>query len=192
MVASVRPLFTFTSSCTHVLIQTPSSLLHSWPQAIEDVVVSKRRAQYEEALSTEALDYDTWFDYIRLEEAQVSCVGRGGKGSGPDRQEDRGSSQPASRSSLWSPLALQRVRSSARAHAPPHSLSLVDAGRPGSHPGGLRARHRPGAPRAREAVSAYRSRAARAWPVCTPSFNLSPPLPPISPPRASAAPCACI
>jgi hypothetical protein len=39
-------------------------------QAIEDVVVSKRRTQYEEALSRDALDYDTWFDYIRLEESQ--------------------------------------------------------------------------------------------------------------------------
>lgn len=34
--------------------------------------MGKRRAQYEEALSTDPLDYDTWFDYARLEEAQVS------------------------------------------------------------------------------------------------------------------------
>lgn len=33
--------------------------------------MGKRRAQYEEALSADPLDYDTWFDYARLEEAQV-------------------------------------------------------------------------------------------------------------------------
>lgn len=33
--------------------------------------MGKRRAQYEEALSSDPLDYDTWFDYARLEEAQV-------------------------------------------------------------------------------------------------------------------------
>lgn len=38
--------------------------------AIEDVVVGKRRGQYEEALSADPLDYDTWFDYTRLEEGQ--------------------------------------------------------------------------------------------------------------------------
>lgn len=38
--------------------------------AIEDVVVGKRRGQYEEALSSDPLDYDTWFDYTRLEEGQ--------------------------------------------------------------------------------------------------------------------------
>jgi len=43
---------------------------HGDRQGIEDVIVSKRRTQYEEKLSNDALDYDTWFDYIRLEEAQ--------------------------------------------------------------------------------------------------------------------------
>lgn len=43
---------------------------HGDREAIEDVIVSKRRTQYEEALSKDALDYDTWFDYIRLEESQ--------------------------------------------------------------------------------------------------------------------------
>ncbi|CAG7820822.1 unnamed protein product, partial [Allacma fusca] len=33
---------------------------------IENVITSKRRFQYEEALKDNPLDYDTWFDYIRL------------------------------------------------------------------------------------------------------------------------------
>ena len=69
----------YTYTPTHT---SPASLFFRkrLSQAIEDVVVSKRRAQYEEALSKEVLDYDTWFDYIRLEEAQVrpptGCVMR--------------------------------------------------------------------------------------------------------------------
>ncbi|CAG8738257.1 8215_t:CDS:10, partial [Dentiscutata erythropus] len=35
---------------------------------IEDVVVGKRRAQYEEELKTNPKNYDIWFDYARLEE----------------------------------------------------------------------------------------------------------------------------
>ncbi|CAG8712942.1 7224_t:CDS:2, partial [Cetraspora pellucida] len=35
---------------------------------IEDVVVGKRRAQYEEELKTNSKNYDIWFDYARLEE----------------------------------------------------------------------------------------------------------------------------
>eukprot|EP00199_Chlamydomonas_sp_CCMP681_P001209 CAMPEP_0119102100 /NCGR_PEP_ID=MMETSP1180-20130426/957_1 /TAXON_ID=3052 ORGANISM="Chlamydomonas cf sp, Strain CCMP681" /NCGR_SAMPLE_ID=MMETSP1180 /ASSEMBLY_ACC=CAM_ASM_000741 /LENGTH=713 /DNA_ID=CAMNT_0007086327 /DNA_START=55 /DNA_END=2196 /DNA_ORIENTATION=+ len=41
---------------------------HGDRQGIEDVVVSKRRFQYEEAISQNPLNYDTWFDYIKLEE----------------------------------------------------------------------------------------------------------------------------
>ena len=44
--------------------------------------MGKRRAQYEEALSADPLDYDTWFDYARLEEAQVRI-------EGTDRKTDR-------------------------------------------------------------------------------------------------------
>lgn len=43
---------------------------HGNREAIEDVIVGKRRTQYEEALSKDPLDFDTWFDYIRLEESQ--------------------------------------------------------------------------------------------------------------------------
>eukprot|EP01104_Vermistella_antarctica_P019534 TRINITY_DN76_c0_g1_i1.p1 TRINITY_DN76_c0_g1~~TRINITY_DN76_c0_g1_i1.p1 ORF type:complete len:687 (+),score=222.36 TRINITY_DN76_c0_g1_i1:151-2211(+) len=37
-------------------------------EGIEDVIVSKRRFQYEEELKHNAKNYDVWFDYIRLEE----------------------------------------------------------------------------------------------------------------------------
>ncbi|XP_067942125.1 crooked neck-like protein 1 [Watersipora subatra] len=36
--------------------------------AIEDVIVSKRRFQYEEEVKKNAFNYDAWFDYIRLME----------------------------------------------------------------------------------------------------------------------------
>ncbi|KAJ3211599.1 Crooked neck-like protein 1 [Dinochytrium kinnereticum] len=36
---------------------------------IEDVIVQKRRIKYEEEISSNPKDYDTWFDYTRLEEA---------------------------------------------------------------------------------------------------------------------------
>lgn len=36
--------------------------------AIEEVVLNKRRFVYEEAIKTNSRSYDTWFDYIRLEE----------------------------------------------------------------------------------------------------------------------------
>ena len=38
--------------------------------SIELVVVNKRRAQYEKILSEDPMRYDTWFDYISLEESE--------------------------------------------------------------------------------------------------------------------------
>jgi len=35
---------------------------------IEDAIVNKRRFQYEEQLKSSSLNFDTWFDYVRLEE----------------------------------------------------------------------------------------------------------------------------
>ncbi|KAF2366623.1 HAT (Half-A-TPR) repeat [Trinorchestia longiramus] len=37
--------------------------------SIDDVITSKRKFQYEEALKKNNLDYDTWFDYVRMLEA---------------------------------------------------------------------------------------------------------------------------
>ncbi|KAA0199450.1 hypothetical protein HAZT_HAZT006644 [Hyalella azteca] len=37
--------------------------------SIDDVITSKRKFQYEEALEKNNLDYDTWFDYVRMLEA---------------------------------------------------------------------------------------------------------------------------
>jgi len=41
---------------------------HGDREGIEDVIVSKRRFQYEEELKEHPFNYDTWFDYVRLEE----------------------------------------------------------------------------------------------------------------------------
>lgn len=41
---------------------------HGDREGIEDVVVGKRRMQYEEDVRKNPTNYDTWFDYIRLEE----------------------------------------------------------------------------------------------------------------------------
>ena len=35
----------------------------------QDVIVGERRFQYEAEVSKNPLNYDSWFDYIRLEEA---------------------------------------------------------------------------------------------------------------------------
>eukprot|EP00002_Diphylleia_rotans_P028058 TRINITY_DN5655_c0_g2_i1.p1 TRINITY_DN5655_c0_g2~~TRINITY_DN5655_c0_g2_i1.p1 ORF type:complete len:671 (+),score=167.59 TRINITY_DN5655_c0_g2_i1:94-2106(+) len=40
---------------------------------IEDVIVSKRRFQYEEQLKDDSTNYDIWFDYINLEEAEQNA-----------------------------------------------------------------------------------------------------------------------
>lgn len=36
---------------------------------MQDVIVSERRFQYEADVKRDPLNYDSWFDYIRLEEA---------------------------------------------------------------------------------------------------------------------------
>jgi crooked neck len=41
---------------------------HGDREEIEDVVVNKRRAQYENAIKDNPKNYDVWFDYARLEE----------------------------------------------------------------------------------------------------------------------------
>ena len=38
-------------------------------EGIEDVVLSKRRFQYEQEIEKDPLNYDAWFDYIKLEES---------------------------------------------------------------------------------------------------------------------------
>lgn len=39
-------------------------------QGIEEVVLNKRRFQYEEEVKQNPYNYDVWFDYIRLEESR--------------------------------------------------------------------------------------------------------------------------
>jgi len=43
---------------------------HGDRDAIEDVIVSKRRFQYEQEIKADQCNYDVWFDYARLEESQ--------------------------------------------------------------------------------------------------------------------------
>eukprot|EP00466_Bigelowiella_natans_P021661 jgi/Bigna1/56574/estExt_Genewise1Plus.C_1060008 len=43
---------------------------HGTRETVEDVILSKRRFQYEEEIRDNPLNYDAWFDYIRLEEAK--------------------------------------------------------------------------------------------------------------------------
>ena len=37
--------------------------------AFQQVIMNNRRLQYEERASASPLDYDNWFDYLRLEES---------------------------------------------------------------------------------------------------------------------------
>jgi crooked neck len=43
--------------------------MHGNREGIEDVVVGQRRFKYEEEVAKNPLNYDTWFDYVRLEES---------------------------------------------------------------------------------------------------------------------------
>ena len=38
-------------------------------RTVQDVIVSERRFQYEAEVASNPLNYDAWFDYVRLEEA---------------------------------------------------------------------------------------------------------------------------
>ena len=42
-------------------------------EGVEDVILSKRRVQYEEQLKSNPMNYDTWFDYARLEESTLDA-----------------------------------------------------------------------------------------------------------------------
>ncbi|RYG50756.1 tetratricopeptide repeat protein [archaeon] len=43
-------------------------------KGVEDVIITKRRTQYEEAVTANGHNYDAWFDYIRMEEAEGDTV----------------------------------------------------------------------------------------------------------------------
>jgi crooked neck len=57
---------------------------HGTIEDLEEVLVNKRRHQYEEALKQNILDYDIWFDYIRLEE----MYGKDGDSNDPSNHHD--------------------------------------------------------------------------------------------------------
>lgn len=44
---------------------------HGDKSRIEDVVIAKRRVVYEQQVAANALDYDAWLEYIKLEEAEA-------------------------------------------------------------------------------------------------------------------------
>jgi crooked neck len=43
---------------------------HGDRKGVEDVIIAKRRFKYEGDIKADSLNYDVWFDYIRLEEAE--------------------------------------------------------------------------------------------------------------------------
>jgi len=47
---------------------------HGDRAGVEDVILTKRRATYEAAVADNPLDFDAWFDYTRLEEAEGNHV----------------------------------------------------------------------------------------------------------------------
>ena len=65
----------------HIPKQEAQELFKSYTQfekkygdraGIEDVIISKRKFQYEQEVKANPMNYDTWFDYIRLMEAEGS------------------------------------------------------------------------------------------------------------------------
>ncbi|KAG5412318.1 hypothetical protein IGI04_008637 [Brassica rapa subsp. trilocularis] len=44
-------------------------------EGIDDVIVTRRRFEYDEQVRKSPLNYDAWFDYVRLEEEVASSVG---------------------------------------------------------------------------------------------------------------------
>ena len=59
---------------------------HGDKREVEDVILSKRRAQYEAALAANPRNYDAWFDYVRLEESEaagaIAAAASGGGAAG--------------------------------------------------------------------------------------------------------------
>ena len=47
---------------------------HGARESIEDAIVRKRRARYEDMLTDDCYNYDAWFDLARLEEAEGNIV----------------------------------------------------------------------------------------------------------------------
>jgi crooked neck len=47
---------------------------HGDRKRIEDVVIAKRRVHYEQQISVNPLDYDSWLEFIKLEEAEATTT----------------------------------------------------------------------------------------------------------------------
>jgi len=50
---------------------------HGTQSGIEDAIITRRRATYEDQVASNPLNYDAWFDYTRLEESEVLAVSKG-------------------------------------------------------------------------------------------------------------------
>ena len=48
---------------------------HGDRKGIDDVISSKKRFQYEEQVHKDPFMYDSWFDYLKLEETQAASDG---------------------------------------------------------------------------------------------------------------------
>jgi crooked neck len=46
---------------------------HGSVAGIEDAITARRRAAYEELVAANPLNYDAWFDYVRLEESEAAA-----------------------------------------------------------------------------------------------------------------------
>ncbi len=54
---------------------------------VEDVILSKKRLQYEDELKANPFNYDVWFDYIRLEESTATDSAAAAKAAAPRIRE---------------------------------------------------------------------------------------------------------
>jgi crooked neck len=43
-------------------------------RGIEDVIITKRRQQYQDTVKADPVNYDAWFDYIKMETAEGDQV----------------------------------------------------------------------------------------------------------------------
>jgi crooked neck len=55
---------------------------HGSRAGIEEAIIAKRRGTYEAAVAENPLNYDAWFDWVRLEESEAAGGGAGAGGGG--------------------------------------------------------------------------------------------------------------
>ena len=93
---------------------------HGERAGVENVILTKRRAAYAEAVASNPLNYDAWFDWIRLEEAEVADL-LSNSSSNNDSSDGNGTSPSAA-----APGGRSGSSASPLAGASPALLSAVD------------------------------------------------------------------